>query len=365
VPYASPELRSLLNAAIDAVIVLDRSGRIEAFSPAAETLFGYGTGEILGRHFTALLPGGRPRRHDARALEQGVRRLMVRGRDLEGRRRDGTVFPAFVSAAKMAGEPIRFVVFIRDLTERRHSERNRELQERLMRMTRLATVGEMAAGVAHELNQPLTAIANYAQAGERLLAAVADAPPDLRSVLQRITSQAVRAAEVIQRLRALVSPPSSRELTDVNLLIEEVGGLIRSDAHAHQVSCRLELGRDLPTIEADRVQLQQVLLNLFHNAVESFGNGRPEGREVVVHSGLAGSELEIRVADNGPGVPETMMPRLFHPFSTTKTGGTGLGLAVSQTIVRAHQGSLTHTPNQPTGAIFCIRLPLASNAPRP
>jgi two-component system sensor kinase FixL len=363
VPYSSPELRSLLDAAIDAVVVLDCNGRIEAFSPAAQGLFGYASDEVLGRHFTVLLPGDRPRRRDARALEHGVRRLMARGRELEGLRHDGTVFPAFASVARMAGAPPRYVAFIRDLTERRHSQRNQELLERLMRMTRLATVGEMAAGVAHELNQPLTAIANYAQAGDRLLAAVADAPPDVRGVLQRITAQAVRAADVIQRLRALVSPPSSRELTDVNLLIEEVGGLIRSDAQAHQVSYRLELGRDLPTIEADRVQLQQVLLNLFHNAVESFGNGAFTGREVVVHSARAGSELEICVTDNGPGVSAAMVPRLFHPFSTSKTGGTGLGLAVSQTIVRAHQGSLTHIPNRPTGAIFCIRLPLASNAP--
>ena len=361
-PDASPELRSLLTAAIDAVVVVDKIGRIEAFSPVAESLFGHRSEELQGRHFGALLRGTRPRRRDARALELIVRRLMAQGRELEGLRRDGTVFPALVSVARMAGTPARYVAFIRDLTERRRAERNRVLRERLMRMTRLATVGEMAAGVAHELNQPLTAIANYAQAGERLLAAVADVPPDLRGVLQRITAQAVRAGDVIQRLRGLVNPPSSRELSDVNMIIEEVGSLIRSDAQAHRVGFRFELDRDLPQIEADRIQLQQVLLNLFHNAVESFGAAAAEGREVAVHSALCGGELEIRVTDNGPGVPAAMMPRLFHPFSTNKTGGTGLGLAVSQTIVRAHHGTLTHTPNHPRGAVFCIRLPLTSSA---
>jgi two-component system sensor kinase FixL len=341
---------------------MDRLGRIEAFSPAAETLFGHRSSEVLGKHFTLLLPGTRPRRRDARALGLVVRRLMARGRELEGLRRDGSTFPAFVSAARMGGEPARFVAFIRDLTERLHSERDRELQKRLMRMTRLATVGEMAAGVAHELNQPLTAIANYAQAGERLLGSTAVAEIDLRSVLQRITTQAVRAGDVMQRLRALVSSPaSSRELTDVNPLIEEVGSLIRADAKAHRVSCKLELGEGLPPIEADRVQLQQVLLNLFHNAVESFEDGASDDREVVVQSTVADGQLEISVADNGPGVPAAMMPRLFHPFSTSKNGGTGLGLAVSQTIVRAHQGSLTHTVNRPTGAVFYIRLPLVFN----
>jgi two-component system sensor kinase FixL len=362
VPYSSPELRSLLDAAIDAVVLFDETGRIDAFSPAAESLFGYAAAQVIGQHVSLLLPEPRPRRRDARTLAAAMRRLMARGRELVGRRQDGSTFPAFVSVARMAAEPARFVAFGRDLTERRRFERNRELQERLMRMTRLATVGEMAAGVAHELNQPLTAIANYAQAGERLLGALADPPAEVRVALQRITTQAVRAGEVIQRLRSLVRPQSSRAPTDINALIEELSSLMRSDAKAHHVACRMELGSDLPAIEADRVQLQQVLLNLFHNAVEAFGDSPLDGREVVVRSSQAGSELEIHVVDNGPGVTAAMVPRLFHPFATSKPGGTGLGLTVSQTIVRAHQGSLTHRPNQPTGAVFSIRIPITPSS---
>ena len=236
---------------------------------------------------------------------------------------------------------------------------SRRLQDRLLHVSRLAAVGEMAAGIAHELNQPLAAVANYAQACERLLGLPDPDLEEVRDALRQITAQAVRAGDIINRLRGLTRARGARgEPTDVNSLIRELADLIESDARHHQAGCRIELADGLPTLVLDRAQIQQVVLALVRNALEALAEVSATSREVLVRTARAqDGDITILVCDNGPGIAPAIAQRLFDPFCTTKPAGTGLGLASSRTIARAHGGTLEHRPNTPSGACFELHLP--------
>ena len=241
----------------------------------------------------------------------------------------------------------------------RVDEATRRLHERLMHVSRLAAVGEMASGIAHELNQPLAAVANYAQACERLLGLPNPDVEEVRDALRQITAQAVRAGDIISRLRGLTRTRESlEELTDVSALILELADLIESDARLHESTCRFELASGLAPLNVDRAQIQQVVFALVRNALEAL-DGQPVGqREVLVKTSRApDGDILIEVCDNGPGISTEIAQRLFDPFCTTKPAGTGLGLASSRTIARAHGGTLEHRANPPRGACFVLRLP--------
>jgi two-component system, LuxR family, sensor kinase FixL len=237
------------------------------------------------------------------------------------------------------------------------------LQERLLHVSRLATLGEMSSGIAHELNQPLCAMANYAQACDRLLAQPDPDLGEIRDALQEIASQALRAGEVIRRLRSLARPPRpSREIVDVNPLIAELTDLIQADTQHNRIRYRFEAGLDLPRILVDRSQIQQLVLNLVRNSVEALTEQPAETREVAVRTARTGAgNVEISVSDRGPGVSASVAPHLFTPFCTSKAAGTGLGLAMSRTIAGANDGSLDYHPNRPTGACFTLTLPAAQS----
>jgi two-component system sensor kinase FixL len=235
------------------------------------------------------------------------------------------------------------------------------LQDRLLHVSRLATVGEMSSGIAHELNQPLCAMANYAQACDRLLALPDPDIGEVRNSLQAIASEALRAGEIIQRLRSLARPHlARREVTDINPLITELTDLIQSDAKHHRVHYRFDGGINLPQVQVDRPQIQQLVLNLVRNSIEALADQPRESPEVVVRTArsLTG-DVEVDVSDKGPGVPATIAPHLFAPFCTSKAAGTGLGLAMSRTIAHANSGTLNYRPNQPSGACFTLTLPAA------
>lgn len=236
------------------------------------------------------------------------------------------------------------------------------LHGRMLQVSRLATIGEMAAGVAHELNQPLTAIANYAQACDRLLSRPAANLDDIRTALREIAGQAVRAGEILRRLRTLAqSQPTRRERADVNVTIEAIRDIVLADARVHRAQVRFEPGERLPPISIDTVQIQHVILNLVRNGLEAPVEAGAPAREMIVRTGLASDgDVEITILDNGPGLSPQALERLFDPFFSTKPEGTGLGLAISNTLARAHGGSLSYRPNMPRGASFSIRLPAES-----
>ncbi|HVW71496.1 MAG TPA: PAS domain S-box protein [Steroidobacteraceae bacterium] len=361
----SEDFQALLNAAVDGIVVIDAQGRVLQFNAAAERLFGYTAQEVVGENVSILMADPDRSAHDhyiARYLETRVPHIIGRGREVEARRKDGSIFPVFLSVGAVNGEnPPRFVGFVQDISYRRRAEEDtHRLQERLTHVSRLATVGEMSAGIAHELNQPLTAVANYAQACDRLLGMPDPDLPEIREALREITAQAVRAGDIIRRLRALARNDAIRhEPTDINVMVSELTDLVQLDAKAHDVNYTLALAERLPLADIDRAQVQQVIINLVRNAMEAFVEDGPKERKVTVSTrALADGEVEIAVCDNGPGVAASIAPRLFDPFCTTKSHGTGLGLAISRTIVKSHQGKLEYQPNVPNGSCFKVRLPL-------
>src|ERR1044071_1720554 len=235
------------------------------------------------------------------------------------------------------------------------------LLQRLTHVSRLATMGEMAAGIAHELNQPLTAIASYAQACDWLLARGSTDTAEIRDALQQITAQGLRAGEIIRRLRNLVrTPDTQRVLADCNNLVEELRGLALTDARVHNARLELELAPNLPAVLVNRVEIQQVVLNLVRNAIEALEGVPPERRDITLRTANGPDDtVEISVTDTGPGVDQKIVDRLFSPFVTTKPAGAGLGLAISRSIVEAHKGTLRCRPDGAGGACFMLRLPHA------
>ncbi len=233
------------------------------------------------------------------------------------------------------------------------------LHGRMLQVSRLATIGEMAAGVAHELNQPLTAIANYAQACDRLLARPGADLTDVRAALREIAAQAVRAGDIIRRLRTLArTHQMERASADINSVIREILELMQTDARVHSARLQLDLADNLPSVSVDRIQIQHVILNLVRNALEALSASAPGVREVSIRSGRTeAGQVEVAVCDSGPGLRTEVLQRMFDPFFSTKESGTGLGLPISNTVVRAHDGNLSYRPNEPCGACFYFHLP--------
>jgi two-component system sensor kinase FixL len=359
---SSQDLQALLDAAVDAVIVINHLGSIQSFNRSAERLFGYAAEDAIGRNISTLMDADDGAVHDAhlaRYVATRIPRIIGTGREVSARRKDGSIFPAFLSVGAVVGaEPPRFVGFIHDNTaSQRSDEESRRLQERLMHVSRLATVGEMASGIAHELNQPLAAIATYAHACDRLLGLPEPEIEEIQTALKEIAEQAVRAGDIIRKLRNLARMEDvARAPSDINSVIAELADLIQSDAKAHGVQYRQELAADLPTIAIDRSQIQQVVLNLVRNALEALA--RVDAQELLVRTrATPEGDVEICVCDNGPGVDSSLKHRIFDPFCSTKPTGTGLGLPISRTIVQTHGGALDYQPNLPTGACFVVKLP--------
>ncbi len=238
-----------------------------------------------------------------------------------------------------------------------------ELHGRILQVSRLATIGEMAAGIAHELNQPLTGIANSAQACDRLLARAGVDREEIRGALREIAAQAVRAGDILRRLRSLAQSRSMRqESMDINIAIGEIRDLILADGRAHDTQVRLELGASLPPVLIDAAQMQHVILNLVRNGLEALEAEEPSRRMLCVRTEVTrDNDVQIAVCDTGPGLPAEAQGRLFDPFFSTKSSGTGLGLAISNTVVRAHSGMLCYRANEPRGACFYFRLPAAGS----
>jgi two-component system, LuxR family, sensor kinase FixL len=362
---ASAEISALLDATVDAVVMVDDRGLITAFNRSAERLFGYATEEAIGQNVRVLMNSGDRDRHDsymARYRATGEARIIGIGREVIARRKDGSEFPVFLSIGQIPGsDPPRYVGYMHDVSARRAAEDEaRHALARLNHMSRLATMGEMAAGLSHELNQPLAAISNYARACSRLLALPSPDLPEVQHALDEVSAQALRAGEIIRRLRSLVrNEDSRREVVDINHVIRDIETLLRSDARVHDARLVLDLAEGLPQVRVDTIQIQQVLLNLVHNAFEAVRNLSDAARRAVtVHtrSGVAES-VEVRVCDLGHGLETHNLGRVFEPFFTTKSDGTGLGLAISKSIIKAHGTDLSYEPNAPHGACFRFTLP--------
>jgi two-component system sensor kinase FixL len=356
-------LRSILETVPDAMVVIDDHGAIQLFSTAAERLFGYTADEVRGRNVSLLMPSPYREAHDsylARYLTTGERRIIGIGRVVVGLRKDGGTFPMELQVGEVRNSGHRlFTGFVRDLTERqRTDQRLQELQAGLLHASRLRSMGQMAASLAHELNQPLTATANYLKAAQRL----ADTPepdlPRIRHALELAAQQTLRSGEIIRHLRSFVARGEvDRRPELMGKLIEEASALALVGAKEHGV--RVDLGLDVvvPLVSVDRVQIQQVLLNLMRNAMEAMEQS--PSRELSVRAGMAEEMVFVCVADTGTGVTPDVAARLFQPFITTKAEGMGIGLSVCRTIIEAHGGRLWMEPNPGGGSQFSFTLPVA------
>jgi two-component system, LuxR family, sensor kinase FixL len=356
-------LGSILDTVPDALIVIDKQGLIQSFSVAAERLFGFSSDEVRGKNVSMLMPAPYRQEHDgylARYRATGERRIIGIGRIVVGGRRDGSTFPMelTVGEVNLPGTQL-FAGFIRDLTERQDRERRlSELQTELAHVSRLTELGQMVAALAHEVNQPLTAMSNYLSGVRRLLAA--GNQQGVEQAMERIAEQGNRAQQIIKRLRDFVNKRATERRTEsLFKTIEEAIGLALIGVGQ---DVRLDIRVDAGAAEAviDRVQIQQVLLNLIRNATEAMaGSAR---RELSIATTRAGDMVEVSVSDTGPGLPQSVRARLFEPFVTTKSNGMGVGLSVCRTIVEAHGGELRVEDGADGGTIFRFTVPYRSAA---
>ncbi|TQF40263.1 histidine kinase [Bradyrhizobium sp. UNPF46] len=356
-------LRSILHTIPDAMIVIDGHGIMQLFSTAAERLFGWSEHEAIGQNVSILMPEPDRSRHDdyiARYRTTNDPHIIGIGRIVTGKRRDGTTFPMHLSIGEMesGGEPY-FTGFVRDLTEHQQTQaRLQELQAELVHVSRLTAMGEMASALAHELNQPLAAISNYMKGSRRLLAGSSDPnSPKVESALDRAAEQALRAGQIIRRLRDFVSRgESEKRVESLSKLIEEAGALGLAGAREQNVQLRFSLDPDADLVLADRVQIQQVLVNLFRNALEAMAQS-PRRELVVANTRVGDGMIEVEVSDSGTGFRDDVIPNLFQTFFTTKDTGMGVGLSISRSIIEAHGGRMWAENNASGGATFRFTLP--------
>jgi len=355
-------LQSILDTVPEAMIVIDERGSMQYFSIAAERLFGFKAREAIGQNVKVLMPSPYRENHDGylhRYRTTGERRIIGVGRVVVGQRKDGSTFPMELAVGEMrSGNQRFFTGFIRDLTERQMTEaRLQELQAELVHISRLTAMGEMASTLAHELNQPLSAINNYLKGSKRLLEGASDErAATMRDALDKAADQAMRAGQIIRRLRDFVSRgESERRVENVTKLVEEASALALVGGKDRGVRVQFKFDPAVDLALADRVQIQQVLLNLIRNAIEAMEETTT--RELVISvAPIEDTHIKISVADTGPGIAPEIAQQLFQPFITTKSQGMGVGLSISRTIIEAHGGRIWVESNPGGGTIFNFTL---------
>jgi PAS domain S-box-containing protein len=359
--------RAMAETTTDVIVIMSEESTILFINAAAEKVFGYRPGELFGQRLTVLMPEAVRRHHlegMRRYLVTGEQRVAWKGASFPGLHRDGRVIDLEIAMAECRVDDRRvFAGIVRDVSERRRSELAL-IQQRaeLARIARVSTMGELAASLAHELSQPLTAILSNARAGQRLLASEAADPALVREVLADIVQDDQRASEILRSMRALIRKEAREpEAIDLAGVVGEVVSLVHSDAILRDVQVTVAFPPDLPPVRGDRVQLQQVVLNLLVNAFEAMRD-TPAGRRNVLVRGDRDPAGVVRVAvrDDGVGVAPDGTDRIFEPFFTTKHDGLGMGLTICRSIVEAHRGRLWLESNTEGGTTFYFTVPSVS-----
>ena len=352
-------LQSILDTIPDAMVVIDEKGVVRSFSAAAERLFGWTSDEMLDHNVSRLMPQPHRADHDsymARYYLTDEPRIIGLGRVVVGERRDGSTFPMELAVGEIRTETGRFFTgFVRDLTERQLTEaRLQALQGDLIHVSRLTAMGEMASALAHEINQPLGAIANYLKGSSRLLAS--GGVDKARTGLDKAAEQALRAGDIIRRLREFAARgETERRIESLPRIVEEAAALGLVGAREQGVIVRFHFDPAIDAVLADRVQIQQVVLNLLRNAIDAMEDS--PRKDLTVRIDPAPDDMaQVSVADTGPGIAPEIEGRLFQPFVTTKAAGMGVGLSICRTIVEAHGGRLWPEQTPGGGATFRFTL---------
>lgn len=356
---------AVVENAAEAVITVDGSGKIETFNRAAQKMFGYSANNAHGRNIRTLINGAdKPAR--SKQIEDYLKRSIeppVAGLEFECLNANGEIFPVVISFSlvKNHGEK-KFVALVRDLSGQRAVEDVvREQQDLLAHLDRIHMLGEMSTGIAHEVNQPITAISVFAQAGKKLLES--NKQDRLPEVLDNISKHAKRAGDVIERIQAMTRREKSElKIENCNALIRETAELAKVEARIRSITIELSLDDQLHNVLVDRVQIQQVILNLLRNGMESMKlidcrNGNKIRLATTLHRD---ESINIKVIDSGTGISANIQESLFTPFTSTKITGLGMGLSISHSIVANHHGHLTFNNNSSYGATFCLTLPLTN-----
>jgi two-component system sensor kinase FixL len=359
--------QAILDTAVDGIITINTRGQIETFNRAAERIFGYRASEVIGHNVSMLMPVPYREEHD-RYLDNYLttrrKKIIGIGREVKGMRKDGTVFPLDLAVGEvMLPNGRLFTGIIRDISDRKEAEQEaRRRMNEFAHVMRLRSMGELASGLAHEVNQPLTAIISHAQACLRMMSDNRADTDLLRESLQQIAKQGQRAGEVIRRLRKYVEKGElEKSPSDLNTSIVEVLELLSHELQVHGIRVYLDAAQNLPVIPADRVQIEQVIVNLVRNAVEAMEATPEERRELHVatcpanHEGVHGVQIDVR--DAGPGLEGDAPEKLFESFYTTKPQGLGQGLTICRRIVEAHGGQIWAEPADTGGAAFHVWLP--------
>ncbi|NCF28347.1 MAG: PAS domain S-box protein [Gammaproteobacteria bacterium] len=357
-------LNAILDTAVDGIITIDERGIIESVNRGTERIFGYTSDELVGRSVKLLMPSPYREEHDgymARYLQTGQPRIIGIGREAEGQHKDGTRFPIdlAVSEIRVPGARV-FTGMVRDISARRRAEAEaRRRNAELAHAARLSTIGELTSGIAHEVNQPLTAMVNFAEACLRMLRSGNADTHKLEDALGQITVQGQRAGHIIRHMRRLARKGESERVTvNVSHLVQDVLGLVSNELRASGIALHLVLDESLPAVKCDRIQVEQVVLNLVRNAMDVLEEGPAEGRELTIRTRADGHEnIEILVEDAGEGFAVGDDERIFETFFTTKPDGLGMGLSISRSIIEDHGGRLWASPRPGGGAIFHVNLP--------
>jgi len=359
-------LRSIMATIPDAMVVIEERGSILSFSAAAEKMFGYSEAELLGKNVSMLMPSPDRDRHDAYLdtyLATGKRKIIGIGRITTALRQDGSTFPIELAIGEAwIGEHRIFTGFIRDLTQRQQAElRMQDLQTELAHVGRVSEMGTLASSLAHELNQPLAAIAHYCEAARDLLDRDSD-PQTLemvREALDEASKQSIRAGQIVRRIRDFMSHgESERRVESLPKLIGEANALALVGSREHGIDVQIDLDPHAACVFVDRIQVQQVLVNLIRNAIDAMVESPRRNLRIATicqDDGL----VRVTVSDTGTGIGEAIAEQLFQPFVTSKQSGMGIGLSICRTIVEAHGGRIWFEPGADEGTTFSFTLPMS------
>lgn len=364
--YASSEshFRSILATIPDAMVVIDETGHILSFSAAAEKMFGYAEQEVLGENVAILMPSPDREQHDQylkNYLMTGQRKIIGIGRVTTARHRNGNTFPIELAVGEAFIDDRRiFTGFIHDITQRQQAEmRLQDLQAELAHVGRISEVASLATSLAHELNQPLTAIANYSEAARDLFQGEIDEEKVqlIREALDETVNEAIRAGQIVARLRQFISRgDTERRMESLSRLIGEANALALVGTREHGIDVQVLLDRSADMVFVDRVHIQQVLINLIRNAIDAMMES--SARSLVIRTEAGPDDfVTISIEDTGSGISEGVAQQLFQPFISTKQAGMGIGLSICRNIIEAHGGHIWFEPRPGGGTSFRFTVP--------